>query len=237
MTSSPRAHKKDIPHPSCPQPPQGAELWRYLTLEKFERLIASPTLYLRRVDQLDDMDRFEGSVPISAHEFLKRRAVQYFRTSKPELVAGLSTEEQEELALQLVRATRHAMRRGAYVSCWSVSAESEAMWRVYAKENGVAIVTTTELLRESLAPDPKARLATVTYVDYSSGKLAHENDLLAPLTHKRLAFGYEQAVRILRWSREDTVMLKPNETPPPRPIHISFPWDIGKVATRIVDTD
>ncbi len=108
------------------------------------------------------------------------------------------------------------------------------MWKLYAREQGIAFATTAGRLSESLTPEPKARLCRVTYVDYRTGSFAHVGNVLSPMTHKRRSFEHEKEVRILRWSSDEVHIRVPNHPLPELPETVEFPWNPDEVLTAVV---
>lgn len=92
-----------------------------------------------------------------------------------------------------------------YGQCWSLAAESDAMWRIYSPQgDGLLIETTAKQLRQ-IDYAKKGLLAPVIYFD-------DMNDLIGPISraypapfnsafYKRKAFAYEQEVRLVAADR------------------------------------
>lgn len=88
--------------------------------------------------------------------------------------------------------------QSTFISCWHhATHESEAMWRLYARETveGVAIQTTVERLKAALPQDKSFMIRAVDYRDnYVHNK---REESLARFFIKRKAFEHEKEVRVL----------------------------------------
>lgn len=112
-------------------------LWRYLTMEKFEDLIKSSELYLRRVDKFSDVD--EAKLDNSTAD----------RTS---LLFNEFTNA-EEMQGQLLNMLT-SFRTASFVNCWHLNdSENVEMWKEYCTPHGgVVIKTTVDHLIGSILP-------------------------------------------------------------------------------------
>jgi hypothetical protein len=100
-------------------------LWRYMDVSKFLALLASSQLPLIRVDKLGD--QYEGFVAALPKQDYAGRIL-----GKKEL------EHDCEVRKNAKRARTHF-----YASCWHGNEEeSDAMWKLYLKGDGLAIQTT-----------------------------------------------------------------------------------------------
>lgn len=121
------------------EPPANLSLWRYMRVEKFERMIRDSTLWFSRADQFKD--KLEGS--ISKEQLEDEYAwnptimpdVSFFRSLQPQFT---------------------------YVSCWRVSEEeSNVMWEAYGD---IAIQTRWYRLGSQIPAN-----VHVIQVDYDGG--------------------------------------------------------------------
>lgn len=73
--------------------------------------------------------------------------------------------------------------------------ESEAMWKLYSKDNtnAVAIQTTYQRLYEAIGKDPKISIGKVKYIDFSKQFSSVNN----AFWFKRKSFEYEKEVRLI----------------------------------------
>ena len=90
------------------------------------------------------------------------------------------------------------------VNCWHMGEfESEAMWRLYAREHdGIAVKTVFARFKEALIGDQAVFGSKVHYQDYQTDPIPYGNVML-PLVHKRNAFRHEQEFRALYFQESD----------------------------------
>ena len=94
--------------------------------------------------------------------------------------------------------------RLARVNCWHMGEfESEAMWRLYARErDGIAIKTVFARFKDAFLGNQAILASMVQYRDYRTASIPYGNALL-PLLHKRMSFQHEREVRALCLRTED----------------------------------
>jgi hypothetical protein len=146
-----------------------ATVWRFMDFTKYVAMLHRHALYLARADQMPDP--FEGSYANANYRDHRR--------------AGNGQAEQ--------------LRQRVLLSCWHQNEhESAAMWRIYlSSQDGVAIRTTTERLREAFVESPEQlRLGAVRYLDYQNDRVPQGHEL-EPFFCKRKSFDYEREVRVL----------------------------------------
>jgi hypothetical protein len=163
-------------HPMFVQPENWwtVKVWRYMDFPKLVSLIDSRSLFFSRADQLGDP--FEGSYPlVNVHS------------------RNFSTGRAQSFSKIMERWPKYTA-----VNCWhSNDHESAAMWKLYLKSNeGIAVQSTYESLRESIIDDEKVYLGVVKYIDYEIEFLDDDN-LLSAFVHKRKSFEHEREIRAL----------------------------------------
>jgi hypothetical protein len=183
----PESFDKRIAH-ECFRQPESRDLivWRYMTLAKFVSLLQTRSLFLCRLDLLDDPH--EGATPKILIEERQR-----FVHNNPGILETMIEFTKE-------------VRKIVYVNCWNLSDhESGALWRLYsAGHDGVAIHATYEGLVDVIRGDDDLYVGRITYIDYESEWFPAGN-LLYPVMHKRRAFAYEREVRLVKvvWGNRD----------------------------------
>lgn len=204
-------------HECFPQPEDPtAKTWRYMDLAKFVSLLDQKSLYLPRLEFLNDTH--EGSLPL------------------PNYVSNRSFGEaigHPDFAEFIARSTR-AIREVTYVSCWMLrNDESEAMWRLYCGDRqGIAIKTSYAKLAEAINQD-NMFIGKIRYIDFEKTPIPVGNVYYTPM-HKRLAFEHESEVRILKiLSDEMTGYLNEVEYKKNPPIGISLNLDINALIEEI----
>lgn len=166
---------KVVPPPSN----KSVVLWRYMDLAKLVMLLSNKQLHFARADVFPD--RHEGSFTKPMWEKLE---VQFAK--RPGLRQIVS------------KMFKQHMKENAFVSCWCMGPESEAMWKLYCGDNyGVAITAAYQDIEASFI-NQDLLMTKVKYLDYQVDEFPLDK-LFYPLFHKRRAFAYEQEVRIVEW--------------------------------------
>ena len=120
-------------------------------------------------------DSFEGPVATVNKEF--------YHTIYP----NKSSENRE-----IIKYFRRSLIQYALVICCHSSAhESDAMWRLYAAEAGVAIKIQCRSLADRITDDETEYTGKINYVDYGSSFIS-ENKALSAFHYKRNSFEHEQ---------------------------------------------
>lgn len=112
-------------------------LWRYLTKDKFEDLLKTSEIYLRRVDKF--IDQYEAKLdPLTSDR------ISYLFHEYPN-----SAQMQVQLRNILT-----SFRTAAFVNCWHLNnSENLQMWKEYCgQEGGVVIKTNVACLIGSILP-------------------------------------------------------------------------------------
>ena len=164
-------------HNAFDSPPKDAVLWRYMDFTKYVSLIDRRALFFARADALDDP--FEGSVTAATPRL------------PGEHTGGLV-------------ALRRAMRSNVFVNCWHESdVESAAMWKLYAREAGIAVRSTFANLANGIQTDQPIYIGRVKYIDYVQDPMPTGN-VFTPFLHKRKSFEHEREVRAIsqEWEGE-----------------------------------
>jgi hypothetical protein len=177
----------------------GATVWRYLDFDKFKSLLETKSLFFCRTDKFSDP--FEGSIPRRESEF---RLTTY--KNHAEQFQYVFDEEKAMQNIKGIQGTHQNFKRGVVVNCWHINeTESDAMWRLYLKNNeGVAIQSTKERIDTTIEKVvEQVSLSKVRYLDYDKDIWYHKVDyphssynLIVPLIHKRIEFVHEQEFRM-----------------------------------------
>lgn len=169
----------DLDLPWFVKPDPDKLLWRYMELSKYLSMLVTRSLWFARADKLGDP--YEGSM---SRANVKRRPEVY-----KEAIPGDVLKQMEDVRRKLVK--YH------YVNCWHCSeVESMAMWRLYMKVHGIAIITTAARMREAIDSTDDIYLSHVNYVDYGSSWI-DEGNTFSPFLHKRRSFEHELEVRAI----------------------------------------
>lgn len=170
-----------ISHPCFPQPSKiDMGLWRFMSLEKLLWILSHKSLFLPRLDTLNDPH--EGATSLGAVLFRIKKHQGFKR-----------------ILLDLLPKTNKAKRGLLFVNCWYFNDdESEAMWRLYCgAKTGVAIRSTYHRVINSLTDAMDVYMGLVTYIDYGKESFP-DDDIFYKVMHKRNAFIHEREVRIVK---------------------------------------
>lgn len=208
-------------------------IWRYMPMLNYLDVLHRRALWFSRIDCLGDP--FESSVTLT--DIAAREAMIASGTE------GMTDEQAETFRKSFMSSMAEA-HKALFVSCWYGAAdESDAMWRLYMRDVGVAIKATVSGLRAELDQDDAsaagggAVIGRVRYIDYdtdSTQRPAWINTLL-PAFHKRTAFSHECEIRAVLhqfdWAMEDG-------TPPidygrEAPLGLSVPVDPERLITEV----
>ena len=216
-------------------------MWRYLSLIAVVETIKARQLRLTRVDIF--RDPFEGSVPKKHMEdqnivLMGGQSQQHMMNIVALHHPGMapSPPPDEDPWSRLTR-WRRARTRSAHASCWSAGDESEALWRLYCKDEdcrgaGVALQTTLARLEKSVAVHDLC-VSPIRYLKYHEAE-AFKDDM-EPLMHKRHGFSAEREVRLLRFNETHYKTLVPKDALVSElPKHIYLDWVLGDVIDEII---
>ncbi|RVS13535.1 DUF2971 domain-containing protein [Raoultella ornithinolytica] len=173
-------------HPSFISPDdKKIKIWRYMDLAKLLHLLHTNTLYHRRINLFDDP--FEGYIPktnIDTHNEIEQWISDTFFDGEPPKIK-ITTESES-----------HFARNMTYANCWHINnVESDAMWKLYIKNNeGVAIQTTFERLCKSITDERSVYAGKVEYIDYQNHVIAR-NNIFNSVSLKRKSFEHERELR------------------------------------------
>ena len=157
-------------------------LWRYIDLAKLVALLNDKKLHFARADVFKD--RHEGSFTKPMWEKLEAQFAE-----RPGLRETVS------------KFFKQHMKESAFVSCWCMEPESEAMWKLYCGDNyGVAITVVYRDIEASFI-NQGLLMTKVKYLNYQVDEFSLDMAFY-PLFHKRLAFAHEKEVRIVKWFSE-----------------------------------
>jgi hypothetical protein len=191
-------------HPCHIKVEDTAVLWRYMSLCKYLSLLKEQALFFCRADKFSDPH--ECSIP--KKEFEYRTSPDKF---EEEARAFRIAPRKYDLQYAKDRADKSAevhknVKYATTVNCWHINTmESDAMWRIYLKDNeGVAIRTNKKRLNKVLShAKEEIGVSKVRYLDYENDIFFHETDYpenrynyLIPIFHKRNEFKHEEELRL-----------------------------------------
>lgn len=161
-------------------------LWKYMDLSKFLSLLTTQKAWFTRLDKFTD-DVYEGRYPKAN---IEKRPLIYSDEFCP-------PQEMYDKLEQIARTQN-------FVWCFHQSKfESAAMWKLYAKDNGIAIKTIGRKLKQAFKNEEKDIYITpITYIDYSEDFMPEGFAFYGAL-HKRKSFEYEKEVRCLYFENDN----------------------------------
>lgn len=204
-----------LKHEAFRQPQDtSVKVWRYMTLAKFLDLLRQNELHFSRL--LEQQDRYEGMDPPG------------YEAALQQLMQIDLRPDQAKVAADGVLAHQRAGAAGLFINCWRCgNDESEAMWRLYCRDDqGVAVQTTYARLVQSLVYDPFCYIGLVSYIDPSNESFS-EKFIFSRAMHKRVSFKHESEVRLVRMHSEHLG----GGSPPPECMKV--PWDIETHVERV----
>lgn len=178
---------------------QADVLWRYMSFYKFHSLLETRCLFFCRADKFSDP--FEGSIPKKeANNRMKEQVRSSFA-----LRSKLDQKQFEE-NIRGISDLHKRFRRAVIINCWQINQnESDAMWRLYLKNNeGVAIQTNRARLYDAIKNTvEEISTSKVRYIDFEEDQWYHPVDyphtnynLIVPFVHKRKEFIHENEFRL-----------------------------------------
>lgn len=177
-------------------PDQRQIVWRYMTFSRFIWLLQKKSLWLSRVDKLDDAWEMA----------LAGAQLDHTLSSGPISPIG---EPQRESPLERARRIVALWRNTTFVNCWSgFGPESHALWRLFCgATEGVAIRTTLMGLKQAV---PRLNVMRVEYREPGVYRVTPTRDELVSV--KRKSFEYEQEIRIVATDEVSDPTFTPWET-------------------------
>ena len=177
------------------------KLWRYMDLSKFISMLKDRALFFSSPTVFDDI--YEG-----AHGELRNKKAWddfYMSFARATRVTApdncwhkVDKAELDSNATALVNSLS-IKHKFVYVNCWHHNEyESEAMWKIYAKDfsNAIAIQTTFSDLLQQIGN--KATIKKVRYIDYSRQFVGPNSEYWC----KRKSFEHENEVRAILYNLE-----------------------------------
>src|ERR1700683_2568059 len=127
-----------------------AILWRYISREKLESLLKDRALFFCRADKFTDP--FEGSIPKREADYRPKEAMRR-QTAFQRPIDGKMVEDN----IAGISSLHRRFKSATVVNCWQINLnESDAMWRLYLKDNeGVAIQTTAAKMMAAIQSCPE----------------------------------------------------------------------------------
>jgi hypothetical protein len=168
---------------------------RYLDLTKFLSLISTSTLFLSRLDLMED--QYEGRITQGSIDKLRR----WYDYAEKEGIIKHNTKTLEEIAEKnisdLIGFVEY-WRKMVLINCWTkFESESYALWKIFAKtDTGVIVKSSVRKLKDALKAEPKKLyLSEIKYYKKEEG-VEHIGNLTQYVIHKNIAYQYENEIRL-----------------------------------------
>ncbi|NLN32839.1 MAG: hypothetical protein GX159_04505 [Flavobacteriaceae bacterium] len=171
-------------HPAINLPKSNIELWRYMDIPSFISLLANEALIFVRADLFED--KFEGTLPKVTNENVTNWARTQIKQGK--LHKGY---------WNLGNIISNEDKKTVYLNCWcKENHQMVHMWKIYSKENGIAIQTTYEDLKNSITSDEIVYPSEINYIDFQKDIVDHQNGL-SMFSIKRREYKSESEFRLI----------------------------------------
>jgi hypothetical protein len=174
----------DESHPVLNIPKTDITIWRYMDIPSFLSLLTNNTLVFIRGDLFED--KFEGTIPELTAHLLDIEA-------RKEIEDGKINRRYWNFSDII-----NKNNKDTYINCWSKeSHEMVHMWKIYSKEDGIAIESKYSKLKKSISTKEVVYPTEVKYVDFKNVTIDWENNILKLYTLKRFEYKSENEFRLL----------------------------------------
>ncbi len=171
-------------HPILKPPKTNIKLWRYMEIPSFISLLSDGALVFNRADLFED--KYEGCLPKITAQELDLNVKELIKNG--ELHSGY-----EEFASILKQENEKI-----YLNCWSSNDyEMVHMWKIYSKENGIAIETDYDALKSSTESEEDIYPARIQYLDFNKDTIDWKWNTLSVFTIKKREYSAEKEFRLI----------------------------------------
>lgn len=175
-------------------------LWKYMDIPSFISLLQERQLVFTKAVLFED--KYEGTLTVP---------------TKNSLIRSLNTMlPKTQLTHSAISEIFETAKNDSYASCW-INADHEIvhMWKIYAKETGIAIKTNYEKIKEAFTIETNETIlpTKIHYLNFDNESINLYGNALTALTTKKEEYKYENEVRfIVPYPRCIEDMIK-NSTP------------------------
>ena len=171
-------------HPVLNTPQDNISIWRYMDIPSFIALLVNKSLTFVRFDLFED--GYEGKLP-------KMTALAIDANIRQKIKKGKLLPKYWNLSEILNNGIRDT-----YINCWcKENHEMVHMWKIYSKENGVAIQTDYKNLKQSVNTEETVYPSEVSYVDFDNDIVNWKSNTLSFFTIKRQEYKSENEFRLI----------------------------------------
>lgn len=170
-------------------PKENISLWHYMDIPSFLSLLTRKSLTFIRADLFED--KFEGIWQDKTAKDIDKKHSDIFRKLGVEYESNLSTN------------LNKTMRKSTYLNCWcKENSEMVHMWKIYSKENGIAIETDYKSLKESINTVETVYPTEIEYSDFQRDFVDWKSNALTVFTVKKIEYKAESEFRLIISSPE-----------------------------------
>lgn len=223
-------------------------IWRYMRLEKLLDIILNERLFFTNIERFEDCT--EGKLywvyydeKINSYSIRLKKSLDRLNKISESNNSNLSEIKKEREFLneefdekKFNEGTRQLSQEYKdkdsnniyYVNCWHQNPnENIAMWKIYSENQGIAIQSTINSLKESLITDKEIQICKVEYIDHplNTNKLKHK----LRICYKKTPYQYENEIRFLYVGLRSSLNNKNNLN---NGININI--DVNKMIKKIV---
>lgn len=174
----------DESHPVMKIPKTNIILWKYMDIPSFLSLLIDESLTFVRADLFED--KFEGTLPKMTAELIDLGI-------RKEINEGKLDEHYWNYSEIL-----NQDNKSTYLNCWcNEKHEMVHMWKIYSKENGVAIETDYETMKEAILSTELLFPTEIKYVDFKNDMIDWDSNGLTVYTLKRKEYKSEKEFRLI----------------------------------------
>ena len=174
----------DETHPILNTQEKGLRIWKYMDVPSFLSLLTKKSLTFVRCDLINE--KYEGTFPKITSTEIDQYASKAISTGK--LNPGY----------QNLSEILESDRNKHYINCWCKSEfEMFHMWKVYSKENGIAIETKYEKLKTSIISSEKIFPTDVEYIDFNNPPYINWTNGMSIIKIKKSEYIAENELRLL----------------------------------------
>ncbi|SIO07353.1 hypothetical protein [Algoriphagus halophilus] len=171
-------------HPIMNPPDKDVTLWRYMDIPSFMALLTNQELTFVRGDLFED--KYEGVLP-------KKTSALIDESTRREIKDGKLDKRYWNFSQIL-----NNDNKNIYLSCWTKeNHEMVHMWKIYSKENGIAIKTSYEKLKRAIETKEDVYPTVINYIDFDKDIVDWKSNGLTAFTIKRNEYKSEKEFRLI----------------------------------------
>lgn len=174
----------DESHPILNIPKTDITIWRYMDIPSFLSLLTNNTLIFVRGDMFED--KLERTMP-----YLMANLINI--ETRKEIEDGKTNREYWNYSDII-----NKNNKNTYINCWSKeSHEMVHMWKIYSKQDGIAIESKYSKLKKSISTEELVYPTEVKYIDFKNDTIDWEKNFMKLYSLKRFEYKSENEFRLL----------------------------------------